>query len=185
MERTLKPFVFLVFALALAVGAADARQPVPQPSRTPQVWITPWHPSTATPSESPSASPTATAYPASPTPLPTITPSPTPTPAPTPTILMLPPDAPPYILWYSISSKRPRAGEIVWGIVLTSSNVASVEIRVGGYSFNLPKEATGRFEGKYRVPRIPFFVSHRFTMRIIARNTAGKATEEDLQMQIH
>ena len=96
---------------------------------------------------------------------------------------MLPPEAPPYILRYSISSTNPRAGDIVSGMVLTSSNVASVEIRVGGYGFNLKKTDIGHFEGSYRVPRIPFFVRHRLTMRVIARNTAGKATEADLQMQ--
>lgn len=70
-------------------------------------------------------------------------------------------------------------------IVLASSNVASVEIRVAGYGFNLPKTSVGRFEGSYKVPHLPFFVNHRFTMRVIARNTLGAPAEIDLQMHVH
>jgi hypothetical protein len=97
---------------------------------------------------------------------------------------MLPPDAPPQILWISFSSLNPRAGDSVSEIVLTSSNVASVEIRVGGYGWSLPKTDVGRFEGSYTIPRIPFFVSHRLTLQIIARNTAGVAAESSVAMQI-
>lgn len=98
---------------------------------------------------------------------------------------MLPPDAPPQILWYSISTATPHVGDIVSGIVLCSSNVASVELRVGSFiGINLTKIDVGHFEGSYVVPKIPFFVGHKFTMQIIARNTAGVATENTLQMQV-
>lgn len=97
---------------------------------------------------------------------------------------MLPPDAPPQILWFGLSTTTPRAGDTLTVTVLASSNVASVEIRVGGYGFSLPKTDVGRFEGSYAVPHLPFFVSRNMTMRIIARNTAGAATESSIAMQI-
>src|SRR5580704_5276296 len=65
----------------------------------------------------------------------------------TPAILMLPPDAPPQILWVQMSSTTPQSGDVVSAVVLTSSNVASVELRVGGYGFPLSKTDVGRSEG--------------------------------------
>jgi hypothetical protein len=121
-----------------------------------------------------------------PTPVPSVsaTPSQTPLPAPTPTILMLPPDAAPQILWVGLSSTTPKAGEALSVTVLTSSNVASVEVRVGGYGFNLPKTDVGRFEGAYAVPQLPFFMNHNLVMQVIARNTAGVAATSSAQIQI-
>ncbi|MBV8280789.1 MAG: hypothetical protein JO347_01850 [Candidatus Eremiobacteraeota bacterium] len=131
------------------------------------------------PTQAPPAQPLPTPTPPSP---PTAVPSPSP--APTPTILMLPPDAAPQILWYQISSTTPHAGDVVSGTVLASSNVASVEIRVGPVGFNMTKTDVGHFEGSYRVPSIPFFVNHSLTLTIIARNTAGVAAQVVLPFQI-
>jgi hypothetical protein len=155
MARPLKPFALFLFALALAAAAAaEAQQPTSSPSPMP---------SAASPS-------------------PSVSPSPSPTPVATPTILMLPPNDPPQIVWYSLSSTTPHAGSVLSVIVLTSSNVASVELRIGGFSINLPKTDVGHFEGSYPVPNIPFFVSHKLTMLVIARNTAGIATEDRIAM---
>jgi hypothetical protein len=121
---------------------------------------------------------------ASPVPSVSPTPSQPPSPAPTPTILMLPPDAAPQILWFGLSTTTPKAGETLSVTVLTSSNVASVEVRVGGYGFNLPKTDVGHFEGAYAVPQLPFFMSHNLVMQIIARNTAGVAATINAQIQI-
>jgi hypothetical protein len=117
-----------------------------------------------------------------PSPVPSV--SQAPSPAPTPTILMLPPDAAPQILWFGLSSTTPTAGDTLSVTVLTSSNVASVEVRVGGYGFNLPKADVGRFEGAYAVPQLPFFMNHNLVMQIIARNTAGVAATTNAQIQI-
>jgi hypothetical protein len=130
---------------------------------------------TPAPSVSPAASVTPSLSPA---------PSASPSPIPTPTILMLPPDAAPQILWVQMSPTTPHAGDMVSGVVLTSSNVASVEIRVGGFSVNMSKTDVGHFEGSYTIPRLPFFISHNLTMRIIARNSAGVTAERSLPLQI-
>jgi|GEM_PF-2034137 hypothetical protein len=176
-EGLSKPFTLGVFAAAcvfaaLATGAPPSARSQSAPSAT------------VTPAESPSSTPSLTATP-SPSISPPTTPSPTPSPVATPTILMLPPEAAPQILWYSISTTTPHVGDSVFGIVLCSSNVASVELRVGSFlGINLAKVDVGHFEGTYVVPKIPFFVSRKFTMQIIARNTAGIATEDDFPMQV-
>jgi hypothetical protein len=128
----------------------------------------------------------AVAYAQVPSPVPSVSaaPSQMPSPAPTPTIAFLPPDDAPQILWWKLSSTTPQAGDTLSVTVLTSSNVASVELRVGGYAFNLPKTDVGHFEGGYVVPQLPFFVSHQLFMRIIARNTAGVSVENGVEIQV-
>jgi len=70
------------------------------------------------------------------------------------------------------------------GTVLTSSNVASVEVRVATYSFVLTKTDVGHFEGNAHVPRIPFFIGRNFTLLVIARNTAGVMAQTGIPFQI-
>lgn len=111
-------------------------------------------------------------------------PSPSPTPLATPTILMLPPDAAPQILWVLISSTTPHVGDVVTGTVLASSNVASVELRIGGYSLNSTKTDVGHFEWSFTVPQLPFYAPHDFALQIIARNTAGVAATTSVQMSV-
>jgi len=119
-----------------------------------------------------------------------VTPSPSPfasaspTPLPTPTILMLAPDAAPQILYVHLSSNSPRAGDTLNVVVVTSSNVASVEIRIASFGANLPKTDVGHFEGGNPVPNIPFFMSHNFTLDVIARNTAGAWVKQSFPFQI-
>jgi len=142
-------------------------------------------------SGTPSATPTPSAAPApfaSPATVQSTAPvssaSPSPTPVPTPTVLMLAPDAPPQILWIALSSTTPKAGDSLSVTVLTSSNVASVELRIGGYGAGMTKTDVGHFETTSEVPSLPFFVSHNLTLQIIARNTAGVAVERIVALQV-
>lgn len=75
----------------------------------------------------------------------------------------------------SISSPVVHSGEVVSGTVETSTNVASVEARIGGYASPLRKVGAGRFALTYRVPYIPFFLKRTYTVLLIARNTRGEA----------
>jgi hypothetical protein len=124
----------------------------------------------------------------SPTPISSASPTPAssanPSPAPTPTILMLAPDAPPQILWVGMSSTAPRAGDALTVTVLTSSNVASVELRVGGYGAGMTKTDIGHFESTTQVPRLPLFVSHNILLAIIARNTGGASAVRNIELQL-
>jgi hypothetical protein len=139
----------------------------------------------ADPAASPSPSPTPLAAPVvTPVPSPDPNVSPIPTPVATPTILMQPPDAPPQILWISLSSTAPHAGDTLAITVLASSNVASVELRVGGYGSAMNKTDVGHFESTSQVPKLPFFMNHNVTLQVIARNTAGVQAEQDIPIQI-
>lgn len=101
---------------------------------------------------------------------------------------MLAPDAAPQILWVALSSTTPKPGDIVTGVVLTSSNVASVEARVEGragrFIMPLAKTDVGHFEGSCRVPEVPLLMPHAFVVRIVAHNTAGVTAERILAMRI-
>ncbi len=76
------------------------------------------------------------------------------------------------------------SGSTLWGKVLTSSNVASVEVRVATYGLGLKKIGVGRFALRYQLGDIPFFVRGTFPMRIIARNTRGDAVERTLPLTV-
>jgi hypothetical protein len=87
--------------------------------------------------------------------------------------MALPPNAPPKILKVSLSQTTVHGGDVVSGYVRTSTNVASVELRIAGFSISMPKTAIGRFELSYTVPSLPFFLHRTYPMNIIARNTRG------------
>jgi len=95
------------------------------------------------------------------------------------------PDAPPHIYAVDVNTTDLSSGDTLWGKVLTSSNVASVEMRVATYGVGLQKTGVGRFSLTYRIGSIPFFVRGTYPMRIIARNTRGDETERTLPLTIH
>jgi hypothetical protein len=132
---------------------------------------------TAPASPPPSAAPVVT-------PAPGFSAGPTASPVAPPAVVMLPPDAAPQLQWISLSSTTPRAGDTLAVLVLASSNVASVELRVGGYGMSMNKTDVGRFESTSQVPKLPFFMNHNVTLQVIARNTAGVATEQDIAIQV-
>jgi hypothetical protein len=90
-----------------------------------------------------------------------------------PPVPLEPPDAYPRILAVTLSTPVVSGGETVTSSVETSSNVASVEARIGGYSATYQKTGVGRFSLAYKVPRLPFFLHKSYLIQIIARNTAG------------
>jgi len=97
---------------------------------------------------------------------------------------MLPPGAPPQIVAVDLNSTSVSSGGTLWGKVLTSSNVASVEVRVATYGVGLKKIGVGRFALAYRLGYLPFFVRGTYPMQIIARNTRGDAVEQTLPLTV-
>ena len=95
-----------------------------------------------------------------------------------------PPDAPPRILAMSLSTPVARGGDVVSGTVETSSNVASVEARIAGYSSPMQKISTGKFALSYRVPHLPFFLHKTYMIQVIARNTRGQAVSTAVPITI-
>jgi hypothetical protein len=128
----------------------------------------------------------ATAAP-SPTPSPAATPSAAPSPAPRKRVVvpMRAPNAPPQIVDVEVNSTNVGSGDTLWGKVLTSSNVASVEVRVADIGVGLNKVGVGRFTLAYRLGSIPFFVRGTYPMHIIARNSRGDTAERTLPLTIH
>jgi hypothetical protein len=126
-----------------------------------------------------------------PSPQPTSSPSPSPaatavaTETPTPlTVERLPAAAPPQILDVAVSRTTVQPGDRVFGRVVTSSNVASVEARIGNYSVNLAKVGVGRFELTYTVGPLPWFIRGHFTMHVIARNARGDAAVRAIPLTV-
>jgi hypothetical protein len=99
-------------------------------------------------------------------------------------VLLLTPDAAPQILRVAVSETTVHPGDRVFGQVLTTSNVASVQARIGGYAMNLSKVGVGRFELTYTVAPLPWFVRGNFTMQVIARNTRGDTVTRAIPLTV-
>jgi hypothetical protein len=183
-----------------ALTAAPSAPPSASPSPAPVVYVPAPSPSpSASGSPNPSASKTpafeVTSAPATPVPFnPGATPAPLPvsgsalaTLAPNaimPPVLREPPNAPPRILALTLSTPVARDGDVVSGTVETSSNVASVEARIGGYATSMQKVGVGRFQLSYRVPHLPFFLHRTWMVQVIARNSRGQAVSTALPITI-
>lgn len=97
-------------------------------------------------------------------------------PQPWPTPLRYAPDAPPKIQRVWFSTLHLTQGKGFEGAAVTSTNVASLEIRTAVFSINAPRTDFGRFAFKLHILEFPPMLKHTYPMQIIARNTAG--TEE-------
>jgi len=87
---------------------------------------------------------------------------------------MASPNALPRIIAIHLTNRTVHAGDVVSGMVETSSNVASVEARIATFSIGVPKVRIGLFALNYTVPDVPFFLHGTYPMTVIARNTAGR-----------
>ncbi len=99
-------------------------------------------------------------------------------------MVRLPADAAPKILSVSISETTVHPGDRVYGNVVTSSNVASVEARIGGYALNLSKVGVGRFAIAYTVAPLPWFLHGNYTMEVIAHNTHGDSVARSIPLSV-
>jgi hypothetical protein len=95
----------------------------------------------------------------------------------------LPANAAPQILSVAVSETTVHSGDTVSGTVLTTSNVASVEVRIASFGQGLEKTGVGRFHLTYPV-NLPIFVRGTFEMRVIARNTSGESTETTIPITV-
>jgi len=67
---------------------------------------------------------------------------------------------------------------------LTSTNVASLEVRTNLFSINVPRTDFGKFAFSVHVLDLPPIFIRDYRLRVIARNSAGLAYEEDLPFSI-
>jgi hypothetical protein len=101
-----------------------------------------------------------------------------------PTPRIEPNDAAPRILAMRFSSLDVRRGERWSGAFIASTNVASVEVRTNLFSINVPKRTAGRFTFALNVLDTPPIFVRAYRLRVIARNSAGIAYEENLPFRI-
>ena len=67
---------------------------------------------------------------------------------------------------------------------MTGTNVASIEVRTNLFSINVPRIKPGRFAFTFTVLDTPPIFVRAYRLRVIARNSAGHAYEEDLPFRI-
>lgn len=92
------------------------------------------------------------------------------------------PNAAPRIVRVWISQDTVSDGDVLRGHVTTSTNVASLEVRLGPRSATMTRTTFGQFDGSYRVPWVPSFLHRSYTVLLIARNAAGRASEAEVAL---
>ncbi|MGB8910417.1 MAG: hypothetical protein WCC84_16865 [Candidatus Cybelea sp.] len=95
-----------------------------------------------------------------------------------PTPQVLPPDAPPRILelWMNETTIQPGARK--WtGRIVTSTNVASVEVRTESFSFVADRRRFGIFDFSQTILDIIPQYRRTYVLHVIARNTRGDTDE--------
>ncbi len=90
------------------------------------------------------------------------------------------PHARPAIYAVNLPVRQIHSGDTVHAMVVTSSNVASVEARIRGFGMNLDHIGVGRFATSYHVPWLPFFLHGHWPVNVIARNVDGVATQKTI-----
>ena len=90
------------------------------------------------------------------------------------------PNDPPKIVRVWISQDSVAAGDVLRGHVTTTTNVASLEVRLGPRSATLKRTTFGQFEGAFHVPRVPAFLRRSYDVDLIARNAAGRSAQTQI-----
>ena len=67
---------------------------------------------------------------------------------------------------------------------MTTTNVASLEIRTNLFSLDVPRTAFGRFAFTLDVLDVPPIFVRAYALRLIARNSAGVQFEKDVPMRL-
>jgi hypothetical protein len=102
-----------------------------------------------------------------------------------PPYVYAPPHAAPRILAVRLSTRDVSGGQTVRGSVETTSNVASLEARIGWWSMSVPRTRIGHFEASGQMPMVPFFMRGTYTLQLIARNADGAKQEEAFPIHVH
>lgn len=82
------------------------------------------------------------------------------------------------------SSLDVRRGQRWRASFVTSTNTAAMEVRTNLFAINVPRVAPGRFAFTLDVFDTPPIFLRDYRLRVIARNAAGLATEEDAPFRI-
>ncbi|MBV8727326.1 MAG: hypothetical protein JO233_06040 [Candidatus Eremiobacteraeota bacterium] len=88
--------------------------------------------------------------------------------------------APPAILAVDLAPARLRVGDWWSGRIVTTTNVASVEVRWPFFAFSAPRKAPGFFAFRFHAIDLPIIYRRPYTVEIVARNTPGDATQRNV-----
>ena len=94
------------------------------------------------------------------------------------------PTARPKILGMWFSSDDVSRGHTWSGEMVTTTNVASVEVRTNLFSINVPRRTFGHFAFHVHVFDLPPIFIRAYQLRVIARNAQGVPDEEDMPFRI-
>ena len=94
-----------------------------------------------------------------------------------PTPQALSPDAPPRILGLWMNETTIQPGRKWTGRIVTSTNVASVEVRTESFSFSADRRRFGVFEFSQIILDIIPQYRRAYVLHVIARNTRGDTDE--------
>ena len=89
-------------------------------------------------------------------------------------------NAPPAILAVDLSPARVTPGGWWSGRIVSSTNVASIEIRWPFFTFNVPRKAPGEFDFRFHALDLPIIYHRPYTVEIVARNTPGATTQRNV-----
>ena len=82
------------------------------------------------------------------------------------------------------SSIDVRPGTVWDGDIVTSTNTASLEFQTNLFDFSAPRSQLGRFHFTLRLVDVPAQMVRPYTLRVIARNTAGDVSQVDVPFRI-
>jgi hypothetical protein len=87
------------------------------------------------------------------------------------------PGAPPRIIAVWMNEAALHPGKRWMGKIITSTNVASVELRTESFSFTADRRRFGVFEFSQEILDVIPQYRRRYVLHLIARNTQGEADE--------
>ncbi|HVS45803.1 MAG TPA: hypothetical protein VMS32_03980 [Verrucomicrobiae bacterium] len=93
-------------------------------------------------------------------------------------------DAAPAIARIWMSTLQLHQGESFDSAILTSTNVASVEVRTASFSIDVPRTSFGHFAFHLKAIVLPSFIKHTYVLWIIARNTAGTQDRQTAYLDV-
>ena len=90
------------------------------------------------------------------------------------------PEATPKVLAVQLSSTSVHMGDTWSGTIITTTNVASLEVQSPSFVFNAKRVAYGKFRFTLRWLFIEPLYRREYTVAFVARNAAGVATKRDV-----
>jgi hypothetical protein len=101
-----------------------------------------------------------------------------------PTPIVAEPESSPVIQAIHLSSIDVARGSTWSGQIVTSTNVASVEVRTNLFSIDVPRRTFGRFAFSTDIVELPSIFIRPYALRVIARTAGDRESEEDVPFRL-